>query len=160
MNRVTIDQFKNANYKWLSNFYPCEIEFEGKLYPTAEHAYQAAKTVDDTQRELIRLCPTPGAAKSLGRKVDCCPEWELLDAMTSRPFKVEMMYQICRKKFFKHKELGDLLLSTEDHHLIENSTRWNDRFWGVASGRGQNWLGRILMDIREELFRARLESNG
>ena len=33
---------------------------------------------------------------------------------------------------------------------IEGNT-WNDTFWGVCNGQGQNWLGKILMLVRSEL---------
>lgn len=153
---MTIDQFRRSHgYRWLSNFHMCDIDFEGVTYPSTEHAYMAAKTTDPELREKIRRCETPGEAKRLARTFDLRPEWEQPDPQTRRPFKVEIMYRVIRQKFFRHMELGDLLLGTGDHHLVENSTGWNDRIWGVADGRGQNLLGRVLMDVREELRRER-----
>jgi predicted NAD-dependent protein-ADP-ribosyltransferase YbiA (DUF1768 family) len=28
---------------------------------------------------------------------------------------------------------------------------WGDRFWGVCNGVGENMLGKLLMQVREEL---------
>ena len=141
---MTIDQFKkSAGYRWLSNFEPSLVEYEGQEYPTVEHAYQAAKTDSRSERKRIREAKTPREAKNLGQKVTLMNDWEYI--------KVDVMYQLVKQKFFRHEALGDKLLETGEHHLVENTSGWNDRFWGVADGFGQNHLGRILMDVREEL---------
>jgi predicted NAD-dependent protein-ADP-ribosyltransferase YbiA (DUF1768 family) len=51
---------------------------------------------------------------------------------------------------FKNEELAQLLIDTDDHELIEGNW-WHDYFWGVCNGKGENHLGKILMDVREEL---------
>src|SRR5438094_4689505 len=30
-------------YRWLSNFFPCRVEWEGRVYGSAEAAYQSGK---------------------------------------------------------------------------------------------------------------------
>ena len=63
-----IDRFtRETGYDFLSNFYPSTVSFEGMLYPTVEHAYQAAKTIDPKIREIIRKANGPGEAKKLGQ---------------------------------------------------------------------------------------------
>lgn len=47
-------------------------------------------------------------------------------------------------------KLRSQLLSTGTAELVEGNW-WNDRYWGVCNGRGENHLGKILMRIREEL---------
>jgi len=42
------------------------------------------------------------------------------------------------------------LLQTGDAKLVLNN-KWNDKFWGVCRGVGENWLGKILMEVRDEL---------
>jgi len=37
-----IDSFK-GDFRFLSNFYPVNVDYEGIMYPTVEHAYVAAK---------------------------------------------------------------------------------------------------------------------
>ena len=51
---------------------------------------------------------------------------------------------------FKDINLSELLIGTEDVELVE-SNNWNDTFWGVCNGKGKNHLGKILMEVREEL---------
>src|SRR5690348_9381030 len=56
-----------GEYRFLSNFWPAEVAYEGITYPTAEHAYQAAKTMDVNERKRIAALPTPAEAKAAGR---------------------------------------------------------------------------------------------
>lgn len=132
-------------YRFLSNFWPCEVHFEGQRYPSAEHAYQAAKTLKAHQRELIRACPTPGAAKRAGKLVNLRPDWiEVKDSV---------MLEIVRDKFTRSPELRKALLDTNSMQLEEGNW-WGDRYWGICpTGTldGLNKLGKILMQVREEL---------
>ena len=133
-------------YYFLSNFYPCLCEFEGLEYPTAEHAFQAAKTLDPQKRVLIQHCISPGAAKKMGKHVDLRKDWENI--------KGEVMLVVLRSKF-ENRELKEKLLSTEDSILIEGNS-WCDNGWGVCfceecNGIGKNMLGTLLMQVREEI---------
>jgi len=127
--------------RWLSNFALAEIELDDKKYPTTEHAFQAAKTLDETEREKVRLAKTPGKAKRLGMKVTLRPDWDNI--------KVEIMKNLNRQKY-EIPEYREKLLGTGDQELVEGNT-WNDTFWGKCQEKGSNHLGRILMEIREEI---------
>jgi ribA/ribD-fused uncharacterized protein len=138
----TIDRFtKEAGYEFLSNFHPSTVRFDGVLYPTVEHAYQASKSLDPKVRDLIRRARTPADAKKLGQGVSVRPDWPEI--------KLQIMRGLIREKF-ENPFLRPLLLSTENSLLILNN-RWNDRFWGVCRGDGENWLGKILMEERERI---------
>lgn len=132
-----IDSFA-GEYRFLSNFAPSIIEVDGLEYPTVEHAFQALKTENPTEREIVRTARTPGQAKKLGRRVTLRPDWD-----TAR---VGVMKMLLEKKF-ADKVLRAELLATGDAELVEGNY-WNDRFWGVCRGRGENWLGKLLMEIR------------
>jgi ribA/ribD-fused uncharacterized protein len=129
-------------YRFLSNFSPAEIEFEGVKYPTVEHAYQSAKTLDMTDRRRIAALPTPAKAKAAGRALKLRDDWERV--------KFDVMEQCVRQKFTRHADLRRQLLDTGDATLEEGNT-WGDRVWGVYQGQGDNRLGKILMKVREEL---------
>jgi predicted NAD-dependent protein-ADP-ribosyltransferase YbiA (DUF1768 family) len=62
------------------------------------------------------------------------------------------MKEIVFLKFRNHSYLESLLLKTGDLELIEGNT-WNDKFWGVdlKTGKGENNLGKILMEVRTQL---------
>lgn len=131
-----------GEYRWLSNFWPAEVDFEGITYPTVEHAYQAAKTLDPAERRRIAAMTTPSEAKSAGRALPLRPDWEQV--------KFDVMERCVREKFTRHADLRAQLLATGNAELIEGNT-WGDRIWGVYQGQGDNRLGKILMKIREEL---------
>jgi ribA/ribD-fused uncharacterized protein len=129
-------------YRFLSNFWPAEIEFEGITYPTVEHAYQSAKTMDMTERRRIAGLATPSEAKAAGHALVVRPDWEAV--------KFDVMEKCVRAKFTRHTDLGAQLVATGEA-LLEEGNTWGDRIWGVYEGQGENRLGKILMKVRSEL---------
>lgn len=129
---------------FLSNFWPCSVTYDGVSYPSVEHAYVAAKTTDLAMRERIRAQPTAGAAKRLGRKLALRSEWD-------DTFKLTVMGELLLQKF-SDPALAKMLAETGDEPLVETNS-WGDTFWGVCNGVGQNYLGTLLMLIREEKAR-------
>jgi ribA/ribD-fused uncharacterized protein len=141
--RQRIDSFQ-GRYRFLSNFWPAQVEFEGLTYPDVEHAYQSAKTLDMSARRRIAALPTPAEAKHAGEALPLRPDWPQI--------KYDVMLQCVRFKFTHHPELAGKLLATGNAYLEEGNT-WNDQIWGVYQGHGTNWLGKILMTVRDELRR-------
>lgn len=142
MNKIT--EFK-GEFAFLSNFAPSEMVWDNMLWPTAEHAYQSAKTLDRRSRLNIANLATPAQAKRAGKTLVLRPDWET--------YKYGIMEDIVRAKFIQNYDLAVKLLGTGDAILEEGNT-WHDRIWGVCppgSGNGTNWLGLILMDIRKDL---------
>lgn len=135
-----ITEFK-GKYRFLSNFYPCVITDGDVFYPTVEHAFQAAKTLDVTEQTQIRLAASPGEAKRLGRAAALRTDWD--------KHKLDVMLFLVRQKFIE-PNLKRLLLDTGDAQLVEGNY-WNDTFWGVCRGKGMNHLGIILMQVRDEV---------
>lgn len=132
-----------GEHRWLSNFWPCNVVFDGLVYPTVEHAYQAAKTNDPRIRDYIARLPTPGQAKKFGRTIDISPGW--------RERRINVMSELIHYKFSDaNPELMDKLINTGTCHIEEGNT-WGDRFWGVCGGKGQNRLGAIIMHKRYEI---------
>lgn len=147
-----IDDF-SGDYDFLSNFCSVEVIYDGDIYPSVEHAYQAAKTNDEDIRWGIRRARTADMAKRLGRRLvgpdELVPHWDTR--------KVLVMYGLLTHKF--SGDLGDKLLATGDSELVEGNN-WHDNFWGdcqcdiqidCSIYGGENWLGRLLMVVREEL---------
>jgi ribA/ribD-fused uncharacterized protein len=136
-----IGRFK-GEYRFLSNFWPRPLTLDGITYPTVEHAYQAAKTLDPQERTRIASLATPKMAKQAGGRVTLRPDW-------GEHVKLGIMEDLVRRKF-ADPGLAARLLATGVEELVEGNT-WNDRFWGVCRGVGRNELGRILMRVRSEL---------
>jgi len=137
---TTIDSFR-GDFRFLSNFWMKDVMFEGMCYPSTEHAFQAAKTRDHAKRVEIRNAKTCRDAKRMGRTVLLRDEWELV--------KDRVMLEVLREKFKDGFE-KDALLATEQAELVEGNT-WGDTYWGVCKGTGKNMLGKLLMQVREEL---------
>lgn len=110
-------------------------------YPSVEHAYQAAKTTVPQERAKIARLATPGEAKRAGRRVTLRPDWDAI--------KLDVMRGLLLQKF-TYPDLGRALLETKPAELIEGNS-WHDTFWGVdlTTGRGENHLGKLLMEIRD-----------
>lgn len=130
-----------GKYRFLSNFAPSVSVRDGFYYPSVEHAYQAAKASEEEGRRAIQQCVTAGKAKQLGRKIAIRADWEQI--------KLRVMLELLRDKF-KNQRLRGLLLETGDQELVE-SNWWGDKFWGKCAGEGENHLGRLLMQVRDEI---------
>lgn len=135
-----ITSFK-GQYEFLSNFSPAIVTFEGKEYPTVEHAYQAAKTLSEAYRFYVGIAPTAGEAKKRGRRVPIREDWNQV--------KIVIMRELLRQKF-TCPNLKSQLLATGDAELVEGNW-WGDTFWGVCNGTGDNHLGKLLMELRKSL---------
>lgn len=146
-----------GDYRFLSNFHLAAVEYDGQVYPSTEHAYQAAKTLDEHERFLVlfnvKINPdtnepeivsvkTPKEAKRQGKSVTLRPDWEAV--------KYSVMANVVSQKFNNHPDLREALLETGNAYLEETNT-WKDTYWGVCDNVGKNNLGKILMDIRAQL---------
>lgn len=136
-----IGEFRGP-YRWLSNFYVCHVELDGCDYVTAEHAYQASKAICEEDRLRVARCLTPGGAKRTARLIPVRPDWDQV--------KLGVMKRVLVAKFSFNPDLRRKLLATGNQQLVEGNT-WGDRFWGVCRGVGENHLGRLLMEVRDEL---------
>jgi ribA/ribD-fused uncharacterized protein len=138
-----------GKYRFLSNFYPVSAYFDGVNYPTAEHAYVAAKTLDIDKRKEIQAIETPGNVKRFGRSLSLRADWDNI--------KIDVMRQILKTKFCVYRSDTQVLawlLATYPAELVEGNT-WGDTFWGQSPvGYGQNILGKLLMEIRNEGLRS------
>lgn len=136
-----IEQFR-GEFRFLSNFWPAIVFYEGAPYPSVEHAYQASKTQDLELRKSLR--GTPGQVK------------RLMSQYPRRQDARVIMLGLVQDKFNRHAELAQKLIATRPHTLVERNY-WHDNFWGwcycprCLKEVGHNYLGQILMDVRDEL---------
>lgn len=132
-----------GKYRWLSNFAESPLSFGDIVFPTVEHAYQAAKSEDPAVWAMFAKLPNAGTAKSEGSKINLRPGWDEM--------KIEVMRELIQAKFL-HLDLRAKLLLTGDAELIEGNY-WGDRFWGVdlKTNQGANNLGKLLMEERARL---------
>ena len=140
MEENKITSFR-GDYFFLSNFYPCAILYNGYLFGSVEAAFQAQKVINSRDQVSFTQM-SPGQAKKYGKTVELRKDWE--------DVKLSIMEDIIREKFIYDPDLIKMLLDTGDKELIEGNN-WNDTFWGMCRGKGENHLGKILMKLRAEL---------
>ena len=138
MNKISL--FK-GKYYFLSNFFIVNVPYNGLVFTNSEAAFQSAKCINyEDRKKFIDL--NPSDAKKIGRKVSLRYDWEKV--------KYQIMHDVVYNKFYYNKDLTKLLLDTGNTYLEEDNT-WHDTEWGVCNGIGKNYLGKILMQVREEL---------
>jgi len=136
-----IDDFHGEHF-FLDNFSPYGVQYMNVDFPTSEHAYQAMKSSSPKIWAFFGTLKHPGTAKAVGQKLHLRKDWEEV--------KFSIMQEIVELKFRQNPELIPLLLATGDAELVEGNT-WGDRTWGICNGEGKNWLGQILMELRDKL---------
>lgn len=142
-----IERFQ-GKYYFLSNF---EIEPDGSH---VEGEFQASKTLLPSERKRI-LVASPSKARRFGKDKTLTtlrPDWE--------DIKVERMRVLIEAKFCTWTQYAAMLLATGDQELQEGNGHGDD-FWGrvwdpkTKKWRGENALGKILMEIRSDITAAR-----
>jgi ribA/ribD-fused uncharacterized protein len=150
-NEIHFYRSNEKPYGVFSNLHRTPVFFEGREFPTAEHAYQAGKASKEAVREWILSAPTPSLVAMAAHGLytwDIVPSWSKI--------KFDRMREVLRAKFSQHEELRALLLATGNARLVEAGTTDNlvNRTWGEVNGKGKNMLGVLLMEIREEFLKA------
>lgn len=146
MNEKNIINFYliTDKYGCFSNFSRHHLFLKNKVWKTSEHYFQAQKFAETEFEEKVRLAPTPKESANLGRnrKFPLRKDWEKV--------KDDIMREALRAKFTQNKDLKKILLETDDAILVEHTA--NDNYWGDGGdGSGKNLLGKLLMEVREEL---------
>ena len=128
-----------GDYRYLSNYHKCPIFYQGRIYSSTEAAYHSAKThnVEDKNR-LTKM--DPKESKAFGRTITLRPDWD--------DIKLQVMLDVNHYKFHQGTELGKWLHYSNNKHL-EEANWWKDMYWGTYNGKGENMLGKVLMEIRE-----------
>ena len=131
-------------YGCFSNFSPHGFMLDDLYWTTSEHYFQAQKFIGTPYLEKVRQTRTPKDAANMGRdrSLPLHPDWEQV--------KEHVMQLAVLRKFQTHADIREILLSTGDKLLVENSPI--DYYWGCGKdGSGKNRLGQILMEVREIL---------
>jgi ribA/ribD-fused uncharacterized protein len=148
---VSITSFR-GKYFFLSNFATSIVHrtrtdvfpYDVHTYVSVEHAFQASKAKSHAAHLWVSEAYSCAEAKRRGSAITLREDWENV--------KLAIMKECVLSKFSLNRDLRDSLLETGDEQLIEGNS-WGDRYWGVsnADDQGQNHLGRILMEVRNEL---------
>jgi len=139
----------NGDNQYLSNFYHQPFNYNGIAYNNVVCAFCSQPITNEMQKNIIAKS-LPSEAIKLYNKTKNKKD-------LSKKDKIELMYQICKEKF-SIPSLSKKLLATGKEELI-NETTWDNTFWGITKDKGENQLGKILMRIRNELFKQQKENN-
>jgi len=116
----------------------------GLPWSTVEHYFQAQKFTGTPHEDAVRLAKTPHIAKMMGndRARPLRPDWQHV--------KDDIMRLAVRRKFESHPDIQEVLLSTGDAVIVEDSP--HDYYWGCGANRtGRNMQGKILIETRSAL---------
>ena len=143
-----IDSF-SGKYECFSNFSAHPVG----QYATSEHRFQAKKATNERDHDYVIEANSPRSAKWRGRQIKLRADWP--------EAKDPEMLQAVLDKFIEHRDIGNILISTEDALLIEGNYHGDD-YWGMIKDEngkwvGQNKLGETLMLVREILITRRLK---
>lgn len=142
-----------------SQWHPCTFVAHERTFGCAEQYMMHGKALlfgDAETAEAILAAPHPRQHKALGRKVK-----PFDDAVWKRE-REAIVLAGNRAKFTQNPALLEVLLATKGTTLVEASPY--DRIWGIglaatdpraqdpAQWRGQNLLGKILTQLRDELL--------
>lgn len=155
MHEIRFYRASDKPYGVFSNLYRREIAFESQVFPTAEHAYQAGKARKEAVRNWLMAAPSPSL---LAMAAHGLYYWDVAPGWSTKKFG--RMRAVLVAKFTQQDDLREILLATGTARLIEATTLDNpvNRLWGEVNGVGQNMLGKLLMEVREELRRASTRS--
>lgn len=139
--------FYEQDFYVLSNFSAFRLHWADRDFDTSEAAYQWEKFVGEETRSIrsaIRRAESAHDAFKIAElnKPSVREDWGQV--------RVGIMRDILRAKAAQHEYVRRKLLATGHRELIEDS--WRDGFWGWGPLRnGQNMLGKLWMEVREEL---------
>jgi ribA/ribD-fused uncharacterized protein len=125
----------------MRNDYLCNITVGNVVYPSVEHAYQAAKFKDAGIKQAIADASSVREARDIGRNNQLRDDWDEV--------RSSVMESLVRQKFTNHAVLGERLAKTGNADIVMEGY---DEFWGTGrSGNGENTLGEILETVRSEI---------
>jgi ribA/ribD-fused uncharacterized protein len=147
---MVINRFR-GEHDFLSNFFYAPVGYRGYTYITSEHAYQAARAGNKEDHDYVARAPTAAMAKRRGHEIRTRADWD--------DIKLLIMKEIVKAKFNQHPMLKVRLMATAPERLEEGND-WEDRYWGTVNGEGDNYLGKILMMLRDSYIEQELEDMG
>ena len=142
----------NGSEDEFSNLYPCQIPFEGEMFKSVEHAFQAKMVVENgfpEHYETIKNAETAWDAMFSAKEL--VPE-QIRTEMWEKVTKYKIMWQLEKLKYKHCPEYRGRLMSTGNRRLVERTTHkdWGGMYNKFVKRNGENHLGRMHMQIRDE----------
>jgi len=136
---MVISSFR-GDFAFLSNLYmKAPFKYGALEWPSAEHAYQAAKCKSINDMLQVQKIKTAMEARKFGVRLEARSDWEQV--------KDKVMFDILWYKFYPGSTLLEDLKTTDPYTLVNGAEE--DNYWGTVEGLGLNKLGKTLMFIRD-----------
>ena len=157
--------FPPSAKKDLSNFSHFDVEYNGHLYSTVEHAFQALKYTCTDQPDLVNIIREkyknePGnIAKKSGSKTEMTKYKVSLNIECWNQQRDAIMRKLIESKIKRHPEIQHILrlIQQGNYTLVHHADRGADLYWGAVkdkdndSIKGENKLGTIYMSMLDSL---------
>lgn len=147
MNACRTTKGFEKGFWYLSNFCETPVTIDGVEYQSAEAAYQAGRCADKVDKLEFAHLDAAAAKKRAHHDIDTRPDW--------LNFRIGHMKRVVSEKFHQNRELAWALFHLDGE--LEETNDWHDNFWGnctcpnCRSIPGENMLGKILMEVRDEI---------
>lgn len=160
-------------FGYLSNFNVLKnkIHYLGYDYISVEAGYMAQKCDDVAWKQYCSTISPSWNGNAQGEMKKAAYNVELTKDFSDKRLKI--MLDLLRLKFRNNPYLANKLVATYPKMIMEGNT-WNDKYWGATISKrnssnnveleklykeftqyfyvGQNYLGRLLMKVRDELM--------
>lgn len=147
----------HSEHVYLSNFYPCKVEYEGRIFSSAEQAFQFSKLISAGYTKLaneVMVTDNPHEQKQTGGKITPTEAWYAGE--------VEVLKNIVQNKFEQNDLLKKRLMTSPYSNFYEMTTslKWatgvatinTNKPLTVTSFKGENHHGQILKELKEKLL--------
>jgi len=142
--------FYHSDQVWgeFSNFSAHPIFLKNRIWQTVEHYYQAQKFSGSNLEEIIHAAESPMRAKEIANL-----NKERYDKEKWHALKEGVMLEALKAKFSQHPQLAKKLADTKNRHIAEHTS--NDFYWADGGNNsGQNRLGELIMEVRQNLLKS------
>jgi ribA/ribD-fused uncharacterized protein len=138
-------------YIYFSPYTSHALEIGGILYPTVEHAYQCSRYTDKNIIDEINKASSPLKAWETSAKYKHLQ----ISEFKNDEYKLQIMKNLMKEKVLQHEDVWKALKDTQNSRIVKHIVTYppGDGFWDDGEdGKGLNHIGRIWMEIRDELF--------
>ena len=138
--------FFTTTFSCFSNFSSHAVQIWTRKFNTSEHAFQWKKfseAAPDIAEKIFNAGSAEAAKRiTIANRNKTPQDWDTR--------KVDVMREVLAAKLAQHEDVREQLLKTGTRDIVENALA--DGFWGNGpDGKGENWVGKIWMELREKL---------
>lgn len=124
--------------------YQCPIEFQGIVYPSVRHAVLSLKTDAVAVKRQIAGKLLPLTLQEFDATLPVPAYW-------TEEFILEWLRKLTYRKFTENTVLKKKLCETGEDEIVDVPEKELDDYGLISNEKHENYLGKILMEVRELL---------